>query len=157
MVDVITVAAGAVKVLAPFLPYILVLGQGVQKKVEDVIKDQGAAVLWDQAQKLWSKITGHTTDDAEVSDAARMVARNPENANRQEGLKEALAQLLEADPSLADEILTIMGGPAGLNEITVGQNAKILENLQKLSSPGTNRITAGDNSEVRGNKQIQGP
>jgi len=146
MVDFVSVASGAIKILGPFIPYLDPFRKAFQKKIEDVT----ANAAWEQAKNLWSKITGRFKDDKELHEAAEAVAALPNNASLQKALTEVLASRLQNAPDLTKELLDILGGEKRLQEIVAGNEA-IIDNIRMtMAAAGTQRIQAGDKSRISG-------
>jgi hypothetical protein len=148
MVDGVTIATGAVNILSPFLPYLVNLGQGVGKKLEEVIAEKGGDTAWKLAESLWNKISRRFSDDEEVTDAAKMVARAPENGTRQEVLAEELAKRLQNAPDLAQELTQLMGGEERVNQITAGDDAWMARLRQTIEGAGKNILQAGNRAII---------
>lgn len=151
MLDIATVAVGAVKVLQPFLPYLDPFKTALQKKIADVTV--GAA--WEQAKSLWAKIAGRFKGDQDLNEAAEAVAALPNNAALQKALTEVLANRLKEAPDLAEELLKLLGGEKRLQEIVAGNEA-IIDNIrQTMAGEGTQRVEGGDKARISGVTQEQ--
>jgi hypothetical protein len=146
MIDFVSVASGAVKILGPFLPYLEPFRKALQKKVEDVT----ANAAWNQAKGLWTKITGRFKDDKDLNEAAEAVAALPNNAGLQKVLTEVLASRLQSAPDLTDELIKLLGGEKRLQEIVAGNEA-IIDNIrQTMTGAGTQRVEGGDKAKISG-------
>jgi hypothetical protein len=144
MIDFVSVASGAVKILGPFLPYLDPFRKALQKKIEDVT----ANAAWDQAKGLWGKITGRFKDDKDLNEAAEAVAALPNNAILQKALTEVLASRLQSAPDLTDELMKLLGGEKRLQEIVAGNEATIHDIRLKMAEAGTQRIEGGDKARI---------
>lgn len=153
--DLAEVAKGTVIFLTPFMPYLTPIGKGIQKKLEDVIAEKGGNIVWDQAQKLWNRIKLHFKDDPVVTSAATMLSDAPELSARQQMFEQVLAERLKADPALAQELLSILGGPTRLQEVIGGHKSQITEIYQEMSGPGEQRVEGGDETVIKGVDQVQ--
>ena len=155
MLDVIMLAGGVVKVIGPFLPYLMSLSNSTQKKLEEVISKQGGDFVWKQANALWDKIKGRFQNDPEVTGVATMTSADPQNEMYQQMLIQVLVKKLESSPDLAEELLKLMGGEAGVQRVTAGNEAWIESIRQKMVGSGIQEIKGGDRAVIRGVDQIQ--
>lgn len=144
MIDFVSVASGAVKILGPFLPYLDPFRKALQKKIEDVT----ANAAWDQAKGLWGRIKGRFKDDKDLNEAAEAVAALPNNAILQKALTEVLASRLQSAPDLTDELMKLLGGEKRLQEIVAGNEATIHDIRLKMAEAGTQRIEGGDKARI---------
>jgi hypothetical protein len=156
MIDVVTVASGVVTVISPFLPYLMSLGNSTQKKLEEVVTKEGGEFVWKQAKTLWEKIKGRFQDDPEVTGAATLTAAAPQNETYQQVLVQVLAKKLESSSDLAEELLKLMGGEAGVQRVIAGNEAWIANIKQKMAGSGMQEVKGGDKSVLLGIEQIQG-
>jgi hypothetical protein len=151
MIDVALVAAGAVKILAPFLPYLMDVGKDAGKKLEEVIFEKGGDALWKKAQSLWIRITERYKRDDEMTDAAKTVARAPADKTRQEVLMQVLARLLKDSPDFASDLEVLMGGENALQQIVAGDEAqirRIQQEMDKRTPEKENQTTNTDATEL---------
>jgi hypothetical protein len=156
MVDFISLSASIVTVISPFMPYLKSLGKNVQKKLEDVIAEKGGNLVWKKAETLWSKLKNIFQDDPEIEGASTMLSAAPENKTYQEILTQSLAKKLESNPELAQELLKIMGGKAGVQEVIAGNEAWIEGIKQKMASSGTQKVQGGDRAVIQDVNQEMG-
>ncbi|MBD2101787.1 hypothetical protein [Leptolyngbya sp. FACHB-261] len=156
MVDIALIAKGTATLLSPFMPYLVPLGKSVQKKLEDVIAEKGGGAVWQQAQGLWNKVTGRFKDDPVVTAAATMVADDPEDAEQQKNFAKVLAKRLQDDPALAQDLLYVLGGSAGLQAVIGGDEAQISDIHQAMTRPGEQRVEGGRGAVISGVDQTQG-
>jgi hypothetical protein len=156
MIDVALVAAGAVKILAPFLPFLMDVGKDAGKKLEEVIFEKGGEAVWSKAQSLWSKITERFKGDEEMTDVAKTVARAPGDKTRQEVLMQVLARLLKSSPDFASDLELLMGGEKAVQQIIAGDEAQIKRVRQEMEGKGTQSIQAGDKALIEDINQKMG-
>lgn len=81
--DPITLSTAIVSVLAPFTPYLLKIATSMTDSVSEKIAAEGGDKAWEMAQSLWKFILQKLNPSGETEEAARMVARKPEDQNRQ--------------------------------------------------------------------------
>ncbi len=156
MPDPGSIAQAAVALLSPFMPYLIPLGKSLGKKLEDVISEQGGEVVWEQAQKLWDKITGRLKDDPVVQAQATMVADAPASTAAQQLLTQKLSERLATNPDLLQEFLDIIGGPEGVQRVIAAKNAEVTDFDQNMAQAGIQEVTAGEGAKVRRFTQNQG-
>jgi len=140
MGDIVTIASGAVTLLAPVLPYLDPFRETLQKKLMESIAGDVLA----KGKGLWARITSRFKNDKDLQDAAEAVAALPNNNGLQNALTEILAQRLKDAPDLAEELLNLLGGEKRLQEIVAGNEATIEKIRQTMAGPGTQRVKAGD-------------
>jgi len=105
-------AARAAAFLAPFLPYLLKVGE---KAVEEVGKKFGGAA-WEKAQALWGKLKGQP----QVAAAACDVAALPDDEDALAAFRLQLKKALAADEALATALQTLLAGlPPGAPKFQV--------------------------------------
>lgn len=150
MIDYVAIATGAVSLLSPYLPHLLSLGGEVGNKLKDAVIDKGIDAAGEQAKKLWAKVTGYFGDDAELTSAAKLTAAAPQDAARQQILKDVLAQRLKEQPQLAEELLALLGGPKRLQQLIAGHDAEIKNVSFKMAGPGEEKLEAGDRAKIEG-------
>lgn len=155
MFDIISLAASIVTLISPFMPHLKSLGQNVQKKLEDVIAEKDGE-LWEQAQTLWSKLKGIFQEDPEIEAQSNLLSTAPENKIYQEILTKSLAEKLESNPDLANELLKLMGGEAGVQKVIGGDEAWIEGIRQKMASSGTQETRGGNKSVIKNVTQEMG-
>ncbi len=112
-----TLAKQIVSFLTPFLPYLLKAGE----KVAEEIGKKFSEAAWEKAQALWGKLRGKK----EVVQVAQTAVALPENKGMQAALREEIANALQSDPALAEEIAQLMGKtrPAGTNVTASGNRS----------------------------------
>lgn len=156
MTDFVSIAAGAISILSPYLPQLLSIGKDVGSGIKDAVIDKGVDALGSQAKKLWEKIWGSFKSDPVLTSAATMVADSPEDAGRRKMLAEVLAQRLENNPELARELLEIIGGPTRLQQVIAGNEATIRDIRQKMKGSGEQTIRSGDKAIIERVEQDMG-
>jgi hypothetical protein len=145
----ITVLAEAVaNVVGPFMPYLVTAGKLAGKKLEEVVTDQASTGLWNTAKALWGRVTDRFGDDAEVVDAAGLVAAAPGHALRAQVLAEVLAPRLHADPRLAAELQALLGGPERVQSVAAGDDAVLARIRQSMTGAGTQEVVGGKGARI---------
>ena len=105
------IAAEVVKFLAPYLPFLLNVGN---KAVEGASQKVGEDV-WNKAKAIWAKLHPKVEAKEAAKEAATDVAENPENEDVQTSLRVQLKKILDADTALAQEIAEILQETATSN------------------------------------------
>lgn len=90
--------------LAPFLPFLLKLGEKAAEKAAEKFGEDG----WGKAKAIWSKLGPKVEAKEDTKVAAEQVAAKPESDKRQAVLQEELEILLKENPNLAEAITQIM-------------------------------------------------
>ena len=154
--DPITLSTAAVTALAPFTPYLLKIAASITESLSEKIATEGGEKAWEMAQSLWKFITQKLNPNGETEDAARVLARKPEDQNRQAMLTEVLVNQLTENPNLAQELVSILGGQESIQKI-VAKNESLIENVaQSMEGKGGHQVVeATDKSSIRGVKQIK--
>lgn len=101
--DVTALAKDLVVFLTPFLPYLLKAGE---KAAEEAGKKLGGEA-WDTAKALWAKLRPKVEAKPAAQQAVQEAIANPQDAQKQETLTQALAQVLQEDESLRAEVKVI--------------------------------------------------
>lgn len=156
MFDIISLAASIVTLISPFMPHLKSLGKNVQKKLEDVIAEKGGELAWKQAQTLWSKLKSIFQEDPEIEAQSNLLSTAPENKIYQEILTKSLAEKLESNPDLANELFKLMGGEAGVQEVIGGDKAWIEGIRQEMASSGSQKTEGGNESVIKNVTQKMG-
>jgi hypothetical protein len=152
--DVATIAEAASKTLVPFLPFLVSAGKAAGKKLEEVVTDQAAEALWERAKQIWERLTARFGDDAEVTSATTMVAAAPSNPLREQLLTEVLSQRLQADPQLAAELQSLLGGPDRVQRVAGGHDARLARIHQEMSGDGMQEVVGGDRAQISDVEQV---
>ena len=95
-----TLAQQIVSFLAPFLPYLLKVGE---KAAEEMGENLGSEA-WEKAKVLWSKLRPKVEAKPAAQEAAQDVATNPKDEDALAALRLQLKKLLAEDKSLAEEV-----------------------------------------------------
>jgi len=98
--DIGTLAASLTTALVPLLPYLLKAGE---KAAEETGKSVALQTL-DWGKSLWAKLKPKVDEKPAALEAAEDVAKAPNDQDAQGALRNQLRKLLEADPSLAEEV-----------------------------------------------------
>jgi hypothetical protein len=146
MVDVISIAAAAVSLIAPVLHY---LRDGVKVASETVEQVEKARGVWDKIKSLFQA-------DPKLKAQAEVVAADPKDADNTKKLTTELAKRLEARPEFARELEALLGGGKAIQEFRVRNNAYVENLKQSMASPGVQTIEAGDDFVGKGISQSQG-
>jgi len=138
-----------VPLLAPFLPYLLKLGE---KAAEEAGKRLGADA-WDRAKALWARLRSKER----VAQAAQDLAESPDDADAQEILRLQLKKLLEADPSLAAEVAKEMQSEV-VQRVLAERGGRIADvDQQAAGGPTHQEAVARDESTIEGLRQTRKP
>lgn len=86
--------------LAPFLPYLLKLGD----TASETIAAKFGEAAWTKASAIWAKLQPDVNNNEDLKIAVNQVAAKPDNSNRQAVLQDELETLLNAKPDLARAI-----------------------------------------------------
>jgi hypothetical protein len=121
--DIGQIAAATVAALAPFLPYLIDAGRFSGEALAEMIVQKGGEAAWKKAQVLWGRVTARFGDDPEVQSAATMVAAKPEDETRQTLLAKVLSARLAGNPELAQEILALLGGEKGVQQVIADRSS----------------------------------
>jgi hypothetical protein len=119
--DIPAIAQAATAALAPFLPYLLKLGD---KAAEEGAKKIGADA-WEVAKKLWVKISPTLKEHPAANEAISDVASMPDDPDTQAVLRVQFRKLLSRDIKLATEIERFLAElpRSGTNVIVAGERA----------------------------------
>lgn len=129
--DVAILANQLVTVLAPFLPFLVPLGQGAA----DAAGRQLGADAWEHAKALWDRLGDQLEERPDALEAVRGAAEAPDDGDARAAFRLQLRKLLGADEALADELRRLLAerpGAAGTSvtvtasgerSITVGRDA----------------------------------
>lgn len=98
--DITTLAKEITLFLAPFLPYLLKVGE---KAAEEAGKKLGGDA-WERAKGLWGKFRPKVEARPAAREAMADVAAEPQNEDAQAALRLQLRKLLAEDEELAAEI-----------------------------------------------------
>lgn len=155
MIGVIETAGAVVTFLSPFMPYLKKAGEVAGKKLVEMIAEKGGEAAWQKAQALWGRITGRSSETAEVDSAANLVAAKPGDETYQGVFAKALADYLEKNPDLAKELVELMGGEQSVQEVLAERGSWIEGVRQEMAGAGRQTMKATDNSAIRNATQIK--
>lgn len=155
--DFVQLAGAAVSMLAPFLPFILKVGEAGANKLGELVAEKGGEATWKKAESLWAKISGHGKGDPGLQGLAAAVAAIPNDKDLQTKLASTLANYLQLHPDLAQDLEDLLGGDNAVQEILAGQRAWVEEVQQEMAGAGIQRVQVGDDSVITGFTQRQGP
>ena len=141
--------------LAPFTPYLINASKNLGYKVADLITEKSAELAWKKAQELWERIDTALGGDVEVKGAAMMVSAKPANEDKQKMFAEILAARLQENPSLAEELVQLLGGQKAIQQIVANRKSTIKDVAQQMTGAGEQTIKADNNSRIQGAKQIK--
>jgi hypothetical protein len=116
--DVVTPLAGQlVQIVAPFLPYLLKVGEGVGESAAEHLEEQGSAL----AAKVWARLRGKVAAKPAAQEAAADLAAQPADEDARAALRIQLRKLLVDDPGLQRELETLLkqADAAGTSTVTV--------------------------------------
>jgi hypothetical protein len=102
--DISHLAQSVTTYLVPLLPYLLKAGE---KAAEESGK-RLAGEAWDGAKALWNKLWPKVEAKPAALEAAEDSAQAPEDTDLQAVLRVQLGKLLKEDPSLAEEIESLL-------------------------------------------------
>jgi hypothetical protein len=87
--DVTTVASQLVEVLAPFLPFLVHMGQEAAEQAGR----QLSADAWDDAKALWDRLAGRLEERPAAAEAVQDVTEAPEDEDARAALRLQLRKL----------------------------------------------------------------
>jgi hypothetical protein len=121
MFDLNAIARDVTSALAPFLPFLLKLGD---KATEEAAKKVGAAA-WDEAKAIWHRIHPSIETSSAATEAAADVVAAPGDTDVEAAFRVQVKKLLHADPQLAGDIqkLTQLNVSPQNRSISVGGSA----------------------------------
>jgi hypothetical protein len=118
MLDIVAVKALAAS-LAPALPYLLGVGG---KIVEGAARAVGAD-SWTWAKSVWNKLGPRVNEEPATLKVFTDVAEDPKDELAQSALIYHLKKLLDADPSLAEEMQQLLRQGRASNVVVTGERA----------------------------------
>lgn len=122
--------ATVVGVLAPVLPYLV-------EKAGHVAAGEAIKKVGKEAWGLWEKLRGAVQANPAASQAVDDLAAQPDDEDLRAVLRVQLKKLLQADPSLADEVARLIVTASGDRSVAAGGDVR-----------GT--IITGDGNIVKG-------
>jgi CHAT domain len=106
--------------LAPFLPYLLQLGN----KAAETAAGKFGEDAWSKAKVVWNKLQPKVEAKAAAQEAVADVAESPEDEDYQAALRVQLKKLLENDAILTAALAQIMQRGASAPQTQITQNVK---------------------------------
>ncbi|GEM_PF-406785 len=103
--DIPTLTTQLVPFLAPFLPYLLKMGERAAEEAGERL----GAVAWEKAKALWGKLRPKVEAKPAAQEATRDLAAAPQDDDAQAALRLQLKKLLQEDEALAAEIARLWG------------------------------------------------
>lgn len=147
-VDVEKIAEGVVAILAPYMPYLIEVSKSGGKKIVEKIAEKGGEAAWDKANKLWEKLKGHFTDNAEIISAINLVTIDPNDRNRLLMLSKLLGTYLYKNPILTQEIMELLGGREEMQQV-LSRNESLVHGVeQHMKGKGHQVVVAEDKSLI---------
>jgi hypothetical protein len=124
--------------LAPFFPSLLNLGT----KAAESAASQFGTDAWEKAKSLWGKLRPKVEAKPLAQGAVQELAQNPQDEDAREAFTKQLQKILEADPTLAAEIESLLQEDAEIirKVVTVSQSAQGDKNIMIGQSEGTINI-----------------
>ena len=133
MMDVTILATTLTRLLSPFLPSLLKVGE----KAAESAANKFGTEAWEQAEAVWGKLSSKVAAKPAAQEAVQDVAQTPEDPDAQAALRQQLKKLLNDDQSFAAE----------------------LEHLLESASPNSTSVTisqsAGEIQQQGGNQAVQ--
>lgn len=102
--EVQLIVQSAVTWLAPFFPYLIKGAKLAGTKWFEALGEKGGEEAVEKAVELWDGIKKKSKDNKKVEGAALMLAEDPNDPTVQEMLKQALIQVAQKHPELAEDI-----------------------------------------------------
>ena len=114
--DVTTLATELTTAIAPFLPFLVQIGQ---RTAEEAGRRLGEDA-WEQAKALWARLAGQLEERPAAIETVREAAETPDDADVRAALEVQLRRVLTADAGLAEEVRRLLAGwPAQPGPTTV--------------------------------------
>ena len=102
--DVTTLATELTTAIAPFLPFLVQIGQ---RTAEEAGRRLGEDA-WDQAKVLWGRLAGRLEERPAAIETVREAAETPDDADVRAALEVQLRRVLTADAGLAEEVRRLL-------------------------------------------------
>jgi hypothetical protein len=147
IMDVVTLSAAVVSVLAPFTPYLVEGGKKFAENAGDA--------AWKKAQVIWGKLTQHFGDDAKIKGKALSLSADPTDKDEQAALAKTLAARLNKEPKLAQEFMGLLGGPAGVQQVVADRSSWVKGILQDMTGNGLQAVNVSEDSVAENITQIK--
>lgn len=153
--NVTQISAAIVIAISPFLPLLLQAGKFTAGAIAEMVVQKGGERAWTKAKALWNRIMLDLGGDEDIEDAARMLARQPENETRQTALAEILVARLHDNPGVADELLMLLGGQESVQQVLADHGSWVENVEQHMTGSGRQLVQASDDSVIIGVRQIK--
>lgn len=136
MLEVVALAGLLVHQLKPFLPVVIGIAQGAEKKLGE------EAVTW--AQRVWTRLTNRdrTTTNDDLEQAARDAAQHPDDEDVIGAFRLCLRRAIETDPALRADLDALVSQAPGVE--ASGQRTVAINGAVSQST-----IITGDRNTVR--------
>jgi len=113
--DAVAPLAGqVVQILAPFLPYLLKVGEDLGARATKQMEDKG----WDLASKLWGRLGAKVDARPSAREAAVDLAAQPTDEDAQAVLRVQMKKLLADEPELQRELAALLKEAQGSGSTT---------------------------------------
>jgi hypothetical protein len=155
MKDIRQIAMAVAAVLAPFMPFLIDVGETTGKKLAQVIAEKGGEAAWRKVQALWGKLRTRFGDDPELRSAATMVAAKPGDETRQTMLAEVLIDRLQENPGLAQELFDLLGRQEAVQQVLADRSSWVEDVTQRMTGSGKQIAEASEDSVIKGVRQIK--
>jgi hypothetical protein len=116
--DIVAPLAGqVVQILAPFLPYLVKVGEGLGEEAAEHVQDQSREL----ATKLWARLSGKVAAKPAAQEAATDLAAQPADEDARAAMRIQLRKLLADDAGLRRELEGLLkaADSAGTTTISV--------------------------------------
>lgn len=153
--DYAQIASATVSWISPFLPYLMNAVKSSGKKFADILAEKGGEVAWDTAQNIWGKISKEAEKNPELRGATMMVAAKPSDQAYQAILVNTLSEQLKSDPSLAKELVKLLGGKESVQKVLADDNSLVERVRQDMKGTGQQVVKASKRSTIKGVTQVK--
>jgi hypothetical protein len=116
--DVVAPLAGQlVQILAPFLPYLVKVGETVSERAAEHLENKGSAL----AANVWARLRGKLAEKPAAQEAVADLAAQPADEDARAAVRIQLRKLLADDPGLQRDLETLLkqAESAGTTTVTV--------------------------------------
>ena len=142
------IATASVALIAPFMPYLTEVAKASGTKFAEAIAEKGGEGAWGKALKIWSKLKERFSQNGDLEDAARMLARKPEDESRRVLLTEVIAEILKSDPDFAENLLDVFGGTGALQTVIANSGSWVQDVKQDMTGDGQQRLEVNDSTAI---------
>jgi hypothetical protein len=113
--DAVAPLAGQiVQILAPFLPYLVKVGEGLGTQAAEQMQDKG----WALAQNLWARLGAKVDSRPSAKEAATDLAAQPADEDARAALRFQIRKLLADEPALRDALEAFLKEAQGSGSTT---------------------------------------